>query len=167
MIARLDESFIFINRPDLNTFSALMTVPAARNDPLGPLQAGRLFDRGLKALLGLLLLALLAAGPGHGYGLIAELRGRSGGFLRPPAGSIYPALHQLEESGLIRSRTAIRGRERRTNEITAGGKSWRSGAKSGGDSQALSRAFCERTGIRFSASHEATVAQRSTARRSL
>ncbi len=119
--------------------------------------------------LGLLLLALLAAGPGHGYGLIAELRGRSGGFLRLPAGSIYPALHQLEESGLIRSRTpAIRGRERRTYEITARGE--RELAKRRQEWWRLASAVegvLREDRIRFSASHEAAVAQRSTARRSL
>ncbi len=73
--------------------------------------------------LALLLLALLASGPGHGYGLIAELGRRSGGFLTLPGGSIYPALHRLEEGGLIRSRSVnAGGRGRRIYEITARGK---------------------------------------------
>jgi len=38
----------------------------------------------VRGRLDLLLLALLASGPGHGYGLIGELRRRSGGFLTLP-----------------------------------------------------------------------------------
>ncbi len=73
--------------------------------------------------LAMLLLALLGSGPGHGYGLIAELRRRSDGFLNLPDGSIYPALHSLEEARLVRSRPADSGgRRRRTYEITARGK---------------------------------------------
>ena len=73
--------------------------------------------------LALLLLARLASDPSHGYGLIAELRRRSGGFLQLPEGSIYPALHRLEERGLIRSRPVYsRGRGRRIYEIRARGK---------------------------------------------
>ncbi len=73
--------------------------------------------------LALLLLAVLGSGPGHGYGLIADLRRRSGGFLNLPEGSVYPALHRLEEARLVRSRPAdTAGRRRRTYEITARGK---------------------------------------------
>ncbi len=62
--------------------------------------------------LALLLLALLGSGPGHGYGLIVELRRRSSGFLNLPEGSIYPALHRLEAARLVRSRPADRGGRR-------------------------------------------------------
>jgi PadR family transcriptional regulator len=73
--------------------------------------------------LALLLLALLASAPGHGYQLIHELGRRSGGFLKVPEGSIYPALHRLEEARLIRSHTTrTDGRRVRTYEITARGK---------------------------------------------
>lgn len=72
--------------------------------------------------LGLLLLALLGVGPGHGYGLIAELRRRSNGLRNLPEGSVYPALHSLEEARLVRSRPADNGgRRRRTYQITARG----------------------------------------------
>lgn len=50
------------------------------------------------------VLALLAQEDMHGYQIIQELAGRSGGFWRPGAGSIYPTLRQLEEQGLIHSR---------------------------------------------------------------
>jgi DNA-binding PadR family transcriptional regulator len=37
----------------------------------------------------------------HGYEMIKEIEERSGGIWRPSAGSIYPTLQLLEESGLI------------------------------------------------------------------
>ena len=39
----------------------------------------------------------------HGYQIIQELTERSGGVWRPSPGSVYPALSQLEDEGLIRS----------------------------------------------------------------
>ncbi len=78
----------------------------------------------VRGRLDLMLLALLASRPGHGYGLIGELRTRSGGFLELPEGSIYPALHRLEQAGLIAGRSGnTQGRQRRVYHITRPGKS--------------------------------------------
>ncbi len=49
--------------------------------------------------LQLLLLALLAERPAHGYELIRLLEERSAGFYAPSPGMIYPALTYLEEIG--------------------------------------------------------------------
>jgi DNA-binding PadR family transcriptional regulator len=49
--------------------------------------------------LQLVLLALLAEQPAHGYELIKTLEERSGGFYAPSPGMIYPALTYLEEIG--------------------------------------------------------------------
>src|SRR5215470_9011692 len=49
--------------------------------------------------LQLLILALLAEKPSHGYELIKALEERSGGFYSPSPGMIYPALTYLEEIG--------------------------------------------------------------------
>jgi DNA-binding PadR family transcriptional regulator len=49
--------------------------------------------------LQLLILALLAEKPSHGYELIKELEERSGGFYSPSPGMIYPALTYIEEIG--------------------------------------------------------------------
>ena len=49
-----------------------------------------------------LLLALLAAGPHHGYQLALELEQKSGGAFRFNHGTLYPILHKLEHKGLIR-----------------------------------------------------------------
>ena len=51
------------------------------------------------AELQLVLLALLAERPAHGYELIRMLEERSGGFYAPSPGMIYPALTYLEEIG--------------------------------------------------------------------
>ncbi len=51
------------------------------------------------AELQLVLLALLAEQPAHGYELIRKLEERSSGFYTPSPGMIYPALTYLEEIG--------------------------------------------------------------------
>ena len=48
-------------------------------------------------------LALLAEEPRNGYQIIQEIAARSGGVWQPSPGSVYPALQQLEDEGLIRS----------------------------------------------------------------
>lgn len=58
----------------------------------------------LKGHLDLLLLAVLADGPAHGYAVIESLRQRSEGVFNLPEGTIYPALHRLESQGLLGSR---------------------------------------------------------------
>lgn len=52
--------------------------------------------------LRLYLLALLEAGPKHGYELITALADRFGGTYRPSPGTVYPRLARLEEEGLVR-----------------------------------------------------------------
>ncbi len=49
------------------------------------------------------LLLLLAEEPRNGYQLMQAIEERSGGRWRPSPGSVYPALSQLEDEGLIRS----------------------------------------------------------------
>ncbi len=49
------------------------------------------------------ILLLLAEEPRNGYGLMQELEERSGGVWRPSPGSVYPALSQLEDEGLVRA----------------------------------------------------------------
>ena len=48
------------------------------------------------------LLVLLEEEPRNGYGLMQEIERRSGGVWRPSPGSVYPALQQLEDEGLVR-----------------------------------------------------------------
>ncbi|WP_174275388.1 PadR family transcriptional regulator [Sphingomonas bacterium] len=51
--------------------------------------------------LRLLLLALIAEGPRHGYDLIREIQDRSGGAYAPSPGVVYPTLTMLDEMSLI------------------------------------------------------------------
>jgi len=63
---------------------------------------GRAFRAGRRLASGdlqLVLLALLAERPSHGYELIKALEERSGGFYVPSPGMVYPALTWLEEMG--------------------------------------------------------------------
>src|SRR5579884_3382338 len=57
------------------------------------------------------LLALLAEEPRNGYGLMQELERRSDGIWRPSPGSVYPALQQLEDEGLVRQVDRESGRD--------------------------------------------------------
>jgi DNA-binding PadR family transcriptional regulator len=49
--------------------------------------------------LQLIILALLAEKPAHGYEIIKALAERSGGYYHPSPGMVYPALTYLEEIG--------------------------------------------------------------------
>jgi len=77
----------------------------------------------LKGHLDLLLLAILAEGPAHGYAVIDSLRSRSSGLFDLPEGTVYPALHRLESQGLLRSRwQSDAPRRRRVYELTPKGQ---------------------------------------------
>jgi PadR family transcriptional regulator, regulatory protein PadR len=76
----------------------------------------------LKGHLDLLLLSVLSAGPAHGYVIITKLRERSEGTFDLPEGTVYPALHRLETSGLLGSSwTEAEGRPRRVYALTTKG----------------------------------------------
>ena len=79
----------------------------------------------LKGSLPLLVLKLLARrGPLHGYAIATQIGSMSDEMLRVEEGSLYPALHRLEEAGGIRARwtTSETGRRARVYEITAAGR---------------------------------------------
>lgn len=77
----------------------------------------------LKGHLDLLLLAVLEKGPAHGYVIIDMLRERSGGTFDLPEGTVYPALHRLEEDGLLSSQWSENGgRRRRIYQLTSKGR---------------------------------------------
>ncbi len=66
----------------------------------GPRGRGRKARRGDIRTAALLL---LAEEPRNGYQIMQEVQERSGDVWRPSPGSVYPALQQLEDEGLIRS----------------------------------------------------------------
>jgi PadR family transcriptional regulator len=77
----------------------------------------------LKGQLELVALASLRGGPRHGYAIIKELRERSGGELDILEGTLYPALHRLEQARFVKSRWSTEvGRRRRVYELTNKGR---------------------------------------------
>lgn len=93
--------------------------------PFGPFFAGPGgFGRGPRARRGdvrAAALLLLAEEPRNGYQLMQEIEARSNGVWRPSPGSVYPALSQLEDEGLIR---AEEGDGRRTFALTDTGRAY-------------------------------------------
>ncbi|MGE5464161.1 MAG: PadR family transcriptional regulator [Syntrophothermus sp.] len=82
-----------------------------------------MFSEALKGHLDLLLLAILADGPAHGYAVIEALRSRSDGLFDLPEGTIYPALHRLENQGLLQSTwSEDSARRKRIYQITSKGR---------------------------------------------
>jgi DNA-binding PadR family transcriptional regulator len=80
----------------------------------GPFGGGPRFARGPRVRRGdvrAAALSLLAEGPRNGYQIIQEISERTDGVWRPSPGSVYPALQQLEDEGLIQAETGESGRK--------------------------------------------------------
>jgi PadR family transcriptional regulator PadR len=79
----------------------------------------------LQGSLDLLVLKILSRRPRlHGYAIMTAIEGMSGDVLRAEEGSLYPALHRMEEAGWVRAQwiTKDTGRRARLYELTAAGK---------------------------------------------
>jgi transcriptional regulator len=79
----------------------------------------------LQGSLDLLVLKILSRRPRlHGYAIMSAVKDLSADVLRAEEGSLYPALHRMEEAGWIRAEwiTKDTGRRARTYELTAAGK---------------------------------------------
>lgn len=78
----------------------------------------------LRGHLEFLVLAALRDDPGHGYEIGQRLLERSGGAFEIQEGSLYPALHRMEQSGLVSSRwvRGDGGPRRRVYRLTAKGQ---------------------------------------------
>ena len=79
----------------------------------------------LQGSLDLLVLKILSRRPRlHGYAIMTAIQGISGEVLRVEEGSLYPALHRMEEAGWIRAEwvTKDTGRRARMYELTAAGR---------------------------------------------
>jgi DNA-binding PadR family transcriptional regulator len=83
--------------------------------PGGPHFRGRARRGDVRAAM----LVLLEEEPRNGYGLMQEIEQRSEGAWRPSPGSVYPALQQLEDEGLVR---AVESGGRRLFELTDEGR---------------------------------------------
>ncbi len=78
-----------------------------RGGGFGP-REGRMFDGGE---LKLVILALVAEKPRHGYEIIKELSERVGGDYSPSPGVVYPTLTMLEEMGYASTSQDEQGRK--------------------------------------------------------
>ena len=79
----------------------------------------------LQGSLDLLVLKILSRRPClHGYALMSAIQDMSDDVLRAEEGSLYPALHRMEEAGSIRAAwmTKDNGRRARVYELTAEGR---------------------------------------------
>src|SRR5580693_9407380 len=78
----------------------------------------------LQGTLDLLILKTLTRGPQHGYGIAVHIQKVSKNALRVEEGSLYPALHRIEQDGWITAEWGIseNGRKAKFYEITARGR---------------------------------------------
>ena len=77
----------------------------------------------VQGTLDLLLLKILALEPLHGWAISLRLKSISGDVLQVTEGSLYPALHKLENEEMVESYDAIEnGRPRRYYRITGKGR---------------------------------------------
>jgi len=78
----------------------------------------------LKGTLDLMILKTLSWSPSHGYGIARWIEHCTKDVLQVEEGSLYPALHKLEEKGLIVAEWGISEHNRRAKfyRLTAAGK---------------------------------------------
>ena len=78
----------------------------------------------LQGTLALLVLKTLTRGPLHGYGITLHIQLVSRDFLRVEEGSLYPALHRMEQDGWISAEwgTTENNRRARYYRLTSGGR---------------------------------------------
>jgi PadR family transcriptional regulator len=78
----------------------------------------------LKGTLDLMVLKTLSWGPSHGYGIARWIEQCTGDVLQVEEGSLYPALHKLEERGLIVAEWGISEHNRRAKfyRLTTSGR---------------------------------------------
>jgi transcriptional regulator len=78
----------------------------------------------LQGTLDLLVLKTLSRGPEHGYGIATWVQQVSEDALRVEEGSLYPALHRMEQSGWIAAewQTTAKNRRARFYRLTRVGR---------------------------------------------
>ena len=81
-------------------------------------------DELLQGTLDLLILRTLTRGSMHGWAVSHRIQEISRDALRVNQGSLYPALHRLEDEGLVRSEWGVSelGRRAKFYELTAAGR---------------------------------------------
>ena len=130
-------------------FPGFPSIPGFGFGPFGPggghFRTGR--GRGRRGDVRAALLVLLAEEPRNGYQLIQEIGERSGGVWRPSPGSVYPALSQLEDEGLV---VVDESEGRRTFRLTDAGRSYveERAAQLGAPWDDVAEPFAHLTGVR-------------------
>jgi PadR family transcriptional regulator PadR len=78
----------------------------------------------LQGTLDMLILKIVAAGPIHGYGIAQRMKQISKDVIQVQQGSLYPALHRLEERRWLKAewRDADSGREAKFYTLTSAGR---------------------------------------------
>jgi len=78
----------------------------------------------LQGTLDLLILKTLSRGRQHGYGIAVHIQTVSHDTLRVEEGSLYPALHRMEQDGWIRAEWGVSGNNRKAKfyELSATGR---------------------------------------------
>lgn len=77
----------------------------------------------LRGTLPTLILEALEHQPDHGYSIAQRIKERSQGVLDFKEGTLYPALHKLEQEGAVESYEELeKGRTRRYYRITRAGR---------------------------------------------
>jgi PadR family transcriptional regulator, regulatory protein PadR len=78
----------------------------------------------IQGTLDLLILRTLVFGPSHGHAIARHIRTMSADILHVETGSLYPALHRLEEQGLIAAEwnTSDKGKRAKYYQLTASGR---------------------------------------------
>jgi PadR family transcriptional regulator PadR len=78
----------------------------------------------LKGTLDLLVLKIVALGPNHGYAIAQRLQQISKDFFQVHQGSLYPALHRLEDRGWLQAdwKKSETGREAKFYSLTRKGR---------------------------------------------
>jgi len=78
----------------------------------------------LKGTLDMLILKVVALGPIHGYAISQRIQQISKDFFQVPEGSLYPALHRLEDGGWLHAEweETETGREAKFYSLTRAGK---------------------------------------------
>jgi PadR family transcriptional regulator PadR len=78
----------------------------------------------LKGTLDMLILKVVAIGPVHGYAITQRIQQISKDFFQVPEGSLYPALHRLEDRGWLQAKwqESETGREAKFYSLTRVGR---------------------------------------------
>jgi DNA-binding PadR family transcriptional regulator len=121
------EDFIALMRGgawgDPRDFKAMFFGPGGPGGP-GGRGGGRGRGRARRGDVRAAMLLLLETEPQNGYQLIQEIERRTEGLWKPSPGSVYPALQQLEDEGLVRPNE---GAGRRAYELTDQGREYVAG----------------------------------------